>query len=302
MSDELEDSDRSRIRQLIQDTVQQPMLGEVTQVFPRDEETAIVNTEGIQLFPDDEDPNIRPSNHEVTVAAPPGVRDQTFERRPVMTTTSGVVASPQPGDLVLVVFPARSELPFVLGNLYGDSDQTRAPLGDPGVIRFKRGSLYVELAADGTSARLAKKTNETPIPADTAEPDSEVSLSETGDITISDDGGSGNSVTIDSGGSVNIDVGGAGSVNIDVGDAGSVNIGGGDISVQGDQITVQGDQITVQGTDVEINEGGAPQKVLTENAVFEYEQRVDTGTGGGGTNTKQTTPVSNGAVTETDIE
>jgi hypothetical protein len=284
MSDELEDSDRSRIRQLIQDTVQQPMLGEVTQVFPRDEDTAIVNTEGIQLLPGEDDPNIRPSNHEVTVAAPPGVRDQTFERRPVMTTTSGVVASPQPGDLVLLVFTARSDSPVVLGNLYGDSEQTRAPLGDPGVIRFKRGSLYVELAADGSSARLAKKTTEDPIPPDTAEPDSEVSLSETGDITISDDGDGDNSITINGGGSINIDVNNAGSVTID-----------------GGNINVEGSQIRVLGSDILIDGGGSPKKVLTEDAKFEYEQRVDTGTGGGGTKTKETTPVSNGETTETDI-
>lgn len=227
MSDELEDTDRSRIRKLIRDAVQQPTIGEVQEVFPH------TGTES------------RPSNHDVTVSVPPGPNaTETHERRPVVVPTSGVVSTPEVGDLVLLIFPARSDDPFVVGTVYGDQEEDRAPKADAGVLRLTRGSLYVELLADGTEARIAKK------PDDTKEPTAEVTIDDTGAVEVATDG----DITVSAGG------------------------------------------------DVIIDEGGSAKPVLTKDAVFEYEQRVDTGTGSGGTKTKTTTPVSNNEITEVEME
>jgi|APHM01.1.fsa_nt_gi hypothetical protein len=227
MSDELENTERSRIRQLIQDTVQQTIIGQVQEVFPHT---------------GDED---RPSNHEVTVSSPPGPNPtQTYQRRPVMTPTSGIVTTPKKDDLVLLVFAARSDDPFVIGNIYGDQDADRAPEAAADVIRLVRGNLYIELLGDGSEARIARK------PGDTEAPTTQVSVDDAGTISIETDG------------DVNISAGG----------------------------------------EVVIDQGGSAKPVLTRDAVFAYQQRVDTGDGSGGTQTKLTTPVANGEITEADIE
>jgi hypothetical protein len=169
-----------------------------------------------------------------------------------MSSTSGVVASPQVDDLVLLLFPVRNDEPIVIGNLYGDQDENRAPKGAADVIRLTRGELFIELLGDGSEARIAKKDT------DTGTPTAEVSIDDSGGIDISTDG---------------------------------------DISISADGT------VNITGTsDVTIDEGGQSQSVLTENAVFEFQQRVDTGDGSGGTVTQTTTTVSNGATTETDIE
>jgi hypothetical protein len=232
MTDELEDSDRSRIRRLIQETVKSPTIGEVQEVFAR--------TDAVASSAD-----TPPSNHEVTVTVPPGATaTQTFERIPAVTTTSGVIATPRKGDLVLLLFPARGS-PFCIGNIYGSDADDRAPKGEADVIRFVRGELYVELLPDGTKARIANKAD------DTAAPDAEVTLTADGTINITTDG---------------------------------------DINISGGQVVID------EGDDTKA------KSVLTEDAVFEYQQRVDTDSGNGGTNTKQTSTVANSETTETDIE
>jgi hypothetical protein len=232
MTDELEDSDRSRIRQLIQETVKSPTIGEVQEVFARTD--AVANST-----------DQPPSNHEVTVTVPPGATaTQTFDRIPAVTPTSGVIATPRKGDLVLLLFPARGS-PFCIGNIYASDTNDRAPKGDVDVVRFTRGSLYVELLGDGTEARIANKSD------DTAAPDAEVTLTADGTINISTDG--------------------------------DINISGGEVTID------EGDS-------------SAAKSVLTEDAVFEFQQRVDTGDGSGGTTTKTTTTVSNAETTETDIQ
>jgi hypothetical protein len=232
MTDELEDSDRSRIRQLIQETVQSPTIGEVQEVFARTD-TVANNTDQ------------PPSNHEVTVTVPPGeTATQTFDRIPAVTTTSGVITTPRKGDLVLLLFPARGS-PFCIGNIYASDADDRAPKGGAEVIRFTRGNLYVELLGDGNEARIANK------PDDTAAPDAEVTLTADGTINITTDG--------------------------------DINISGGNVVID------EGDS-------------SAAKAVLTEDAEFEFQQRVDTKDGTGGTNTKRTSTVANGEITETDIE
>jgi hypothetical protein len=137
MSDELEDSERSRIRQLIQDTISQPTIGEVQEVFTH------TGSE------------VRPSNHEVSVSVPPGEAPaQTFKRRPVLTPSSGMVTTPQRGDLVLLIFPEQADDPFVIGNIYGDSAGTRAPTADRGDLKFIRGDASLVLTGSDPESAI----------------------------------------------------------------------------------------------------------------------------------------------------
>jgi hypothetical protein len=128
MSDELEATERSRIRQLITEQVRQPTVGEVQEVFPHT---------------GNED---RPSNHEATVSVPPGPTPaETYQRRPVVVPSSGAVVTPQEGDLVLLQFPKRSDQPFISGVVYGDADDDRAPIAGPEEVRINRTGASVEI-------------------------------------------------------------------------------------------------------------------------------------------------------------
>jgi len=132
MPDELQQTDRSRIRQLVQDSVEQATIGQVQEVF------AHTGAEE------------RPSNHEVTVSVPPGPNPtETYQRRPVMVSTSGVVSTPQADDLVLLLFPTRSDEPFIIGTLYGDQDDDRAPLGGSEDYRIARLGASIEVITPG---------------------------------------------------------------------------------------------------------------------------------------------------------
>jgi len=67
-------------------------------------------------------------------------------------------------------------------------------------------------------------------------------------------------------------------------------------------IDVAGDVTISAPGDIVIDQGDTPKQVLTEDAVFEYEDTGDTGSGAGPTETKTTTTVSNGEVTTTEID
>jgi hypothetical protein len=67
-------------------------------------------------------------------------------------------------------------------------------------------------------------------------------------------------------------------------------------------IETDGDVDISAGGDVVIDEQGSAKSVLTEDAVFEFQQREDTSDGSGGTVTRTTSTVSNGETTKTDIE
>lgn len=181
MSDELEPTERSRIRDLIAEQVKQPTIGEVQEVFPHTGNES------------------RPSNHEVTVSVPPGPNPtETYQRRPVVVPTSGTVVTPRKGDLVLLQFPKRSDKPFVTGVVYGDQDDNRAPKGKKDTVRVTRGQLYTEIAGDGSIARIAKK------PDDTKDPTAKVEIDDQGNVSIETDG----DITVSAGGDVVIDEGG----------------------------------------------------------------------------------------------
>jgi len=165
MTEELENTERSRILAIIREELSFPRIGEVQEVWPHT---------------GDEDP---PSNHEVDVSIPPGANPVREHRRvPVGAPTSGVMAPPQPGDKVLVQYRGgEGKKPVVTQVFYGDVDSDRAPKGDAGDVRANRGSLYAELEGDGSAARLAKK------PDDTETPSAQVELDDTGKVTLETD-------------------------------------------------------------------------------------------------------------------
>ena len=181
MTDELEDTERSRILELVRSEFDFPVVGEV---------------QAVHRHTGNED---TPSNHEVDVSVPPGPNPiETYTRRPVTVPTSGIVSTPEKGDLVLLIFPKRASEPYVDGVIYGDKDEDRAPKAENGAIRFTRGGLYVELDGDGKSGRIAKK------PDDTSDPTAKVEIDDQGAVSIETDG----DITVSAGGDVVIDEGG----------------------------------------------------------------------------------------------
>ena len=156
--DELSPDERGRILRLIRETVQPPQYGRVTQVFEHSTESDW-------------------SNHEANVVIPPGSDTHEPRRMPVATPGSDEIRVPREGDLVLVEY-INGDRPIVTKAVAADEDRDRALLGAAGDVRAKRGSLYTELAGDGTYARIAKKAG------DLDEPTARVELDETGAITI----------------------------------------------------------------------------------------------------------------------
>lgn len=67
-------------------------------------------------------------------------------------------------------------------------------------------------------------------------------------------------------------------------------------------IDVDGDVSISAGGNVTIDEGGTAKKLLTEDAIFEYDDTGDTSDGSASATTKTTTTVSNSETTETEIE
>lgn len=180
MTGELEPDKRGQILQLIREEFAFPTYGRVTKVWPHSSA-------------DDQ------SNHEVSVLIPPGVPEGEPRRMPIVTPSSGEIRVPQSGDLVLVDYiGGNGDRPVVVGHVYGDQDDDRAPLGQAGDVRVNRGDLYAEVAGDGSSARLSKKAD------DLDSPSAEVGIDDTGKVTIETDGDvvirGTSSVTIDQGG------------------------------------------------------------------------------------------------------
>jgi hypothetical protein len=77
-----------------------------------------------------------------------------------MVSTSDVVSTPQVDDLVLLLFPSRSDEPFVIGTLYGDQDDDRAPIGGAEDYRISRTGASIEVVttdSDETVIRLVDR-------------------------------------------------------------------------------------------------------------------------------------------------
>lgn len=67
-------------------------------------------------------------------------------------------------------------------------------------------------------------------------------------------------------------------------------------------VDIDGDLTISAGGDVKISRGGTAKKVLTEDAVFEYEDTGDTSDGTASATTKQTSKVVNGEKTDVELE
>jgi len=166
MTEQLEDTERARILSIVRDEINLPQIGEVTQVTTHSSS-------------DDA------SNHEVDVQIPPGATPvREHHRVPVGVPAAGMVAVPEEGDLVLVQYKAGDgERPLVTKVFYGDADADRAPVGDAGDVCARRGDLEVDLAGDGSYARLAKT------PTDGGTPDVVVEVGDDGTVRLGDPDG-----------------------------------------------------------------------------------------------------------------
>jgi hypothetical protein len=163
MTEQLEDTERARILSIVREEISLPKRGEVTAVYTHDD-------------PDDA------SNHEVDVQIPPGPRPLREHRRvPVGVPADGAVAVPREGDHVLVQYEAGDgDRPLVTTVFYGDADEDRAPLGDEGDVRVRRGNVEADLAGDGSYGRLALT------PDDGGSPDLVVEVDSDGTVRLGD--------------------------------------------------------------------------------------------------------------------
>lgn len=163
-ADDLDPNQRGAMLRLIREELAPPRVGRVAKVWAHD--SAGDN-----------------SNHEVNVAIPPGGSvDEEHRRVPVVQPTTGAAYVPSAGDMVLVTYLDGAD-PIVLGAVYGDAGDDRAPIAGAGDVRLRRGELYVEAAGDGSTARIAKKSS------DDATPDLVVEVDDNGTIRLGDPSG-----------------------------------------------------------------------------------------------------------------
>jgi hypothetical protein len=77
----------------------------------------------------------------------------------VMTPGTGLVEVPRVGDTVLVSkIDGRGERYVVIGTLHTRS--SRAPLAKEGMLRYKKGNLYLEMDGEGEFIRLSHKNKD----------------------------------------------------------------------------------------------------------------------------------------------
>lgn len=141
------------------------------------------------------------SNHEVDVKIIG--EDRTRRRLPVAVPTDGSARVPRgpdhpegPDDVLVQFIKGNSESGVVTNVV--PTTESRAPLGTAGDVRLSRGNLYVEMAGDGSVARIGKKPGDQDTPTATVEVDSQgaITIETEGDVTIS----AGGDVVIDEGG------------------------------------------------------------------------------------------------------
>lgn len=77
----------------------------------------------------------------------------------VMTPGTGMIEVPRVDDTVLVSkIDGRGERHVIIGTLHTRS--SRAPLGKEGMVRYKKGNLYLEMDGEGEWIRLSHKNND----------------------------------------------------------------------------------------------------------------------------------------------
>jgi len=154
---EFEPTEEGHIVRLIKENTAQPEFGEITKVFEHTE-------------PDDG------SNFEANVK----LRDSDKTRRGVPVANNpfmGAISVPEVGDTVLVDFlDGESEAPVVVGFMHNDED--RAPVGEAGMYRLRKGDLYFEMEPNGEWARITHKSS------DTGNPNSKIELNQSGQVNL----------------------------------------------------------------------------------------------------------------------
>jgi hypothetical protein len=103
------------------------------------------------------------SNHEVDVALFPPDSNIPPENQtkvtdvPIKQPTSGAAALPTVGSLVRLSFRnADQTAPLVDGVVYGDADTDRAPIAEPGEMRFTREGASIEVVTNDADEPLAR--------------------------------------------------------------------------------------------------------------------------------------------------
>jgi hypothetical protein len=164
-----EPTKESRNRRVINEEVNLPQTGVITQVRE--------HTQSDDVWNFHVDVRIGPEQHprKVPLAVP----------FPDMIAPPRSTDHADGPDLALVQFMQDDEVerPVVTNILYNRED--RALLGQEGVIRIKRGDLYIEMAPDGSWARLAKKSEDDGAPSAHAE------IQDDGSFELVDDAGMG---------------------------------------------------------------------------------------------------------------
>lgn len=162
-----ENTREGRQRRVIGDEVQLPQTGTITRVREHTD-------------PDDNwnyhlDVRIGPDRHprKVPLAVP----------FPELAAPPRSESHPKGPDMALIQFLEDDDTsrPIATQILYNSED--RPPLGTEGIFRLRRGNLYVEMADDGSYARLSKKLD------DTDTPDVVVEIDDTGTIKLGSPGG-----------------------------------------------------------------------------------------------------------------
>lgn len=157
-----------RIRRVINEEVQLAQTGNVTKVYEHTQSDDQWNFHVDVRIDDDTHPR------KVPVAVP----------APLMIAPPRSVDHEDGPDQVLVQYldDAEDPRPIVTHILYNNKD--RPPLGSEGIVRLRRGDLYLELHDKGNWARLSKKS------ADDATPDLVIEMDDTGTIKLGDPNGS----------------------------------------------------------------------------------------------------------------
>lgn len=134
------DNEEDRIRSLIQDEVALAEHGEVVDVYVHSSESDA-------------------SNHEADIRL--AGEEHVRRRLPIAVPWPGSISVPDSAaDLphaVVQFFGGRRSRGVITGWVY--TDETRAPLGAAGDVRVRRGTLELELAGDGSSARLLQRSD-----------------------------------------------------------------------------------------------------------------------------------------------
>ena len=171
-SDELDLTERGRILQIVRGELSFPRVGRVVTVWPHTGDESV------------------PSNHEVDVAIPPGEPVQEPRRVPILQPTGGAAYVPREGDLVLVGYLRGSgDRPIVLGSVYGDADQDRAPTAGEADVRLRRDNTTIEITSTDAGDDVVRVTRQ---PEDANVPDMGLELNlSTGEFQIGDASGYG---------------------------------------------------------------------------------------------------------------